>query len=159
MEAKEKAKEEISDSEEEKAKKEAEEEPWDDEREGSFPHSVYPPPPVLEEEVRDDHPRQEDQEEPTEDEWYCPHCRKSPCLFLQWEEELDRHVDIMYPEVSNVAKWFHMYHHMSHQLHGPLRKGERKKLLGCFETGLRAMFPIDWYVGFKLIPFITSGPR
>jgi hypothetical protein len=55
----------------------------------------------------------------------------------------------MYPKVSNVAKWFHMYHHMSQQLHGPLNKGERKKLLGCFETGLRAMFPSDWYVGFK----------
>jgi hypothetical protein len=92
------------------------------------------------------------QEQPS-DEWYCPHCHKSPCLFLQWEEELDWHVDIMYPEVSNVAKWFHMYHHMSHQLHGPLKKGDRWKLRGCFETGLKAMFPSDPYVGFKPSPF------
>jgi hypothetical protein len=43
------------------------------------------------------------------------------------EEELDRHVDIMYPEVSNVAKHFHMYRYMLRQLHGPLKKGERKR--------------------------------
>jgi hypothetical protein len=123
---------------------------------GSFPDSCYPPPPVLEEERPEDLPIQVDQEEPS-DEWYCPHCRKSPCLFLQWEEDLDRHVDIMYPEVSNVAKRFHMYRHMSRQLHGPLRKGERKKLPECFETGLRSMFPSDRYVGFKPSPFDSGG--
>jgi hypothetical protein len=123
---------------------------------GSFPDSCYPPPPVLEEERPEDLPLQVDQDEPC-DEWYCKHCRKSPCLFLQWEEELDAHVDIMYPEVSNVAKRFHMYRYMSRQLHGPLKKGERKRLPECFETGLRAMFPSDRYVGYKPDRWSSGG--
>jgi hypothetical protein len=66
-------------------------------------------------------------------------------------------VDIMYPEVSNVAKRFHMYRHMSRQLHGPLRRGERKKLPECFENCLRPMLPSDRYVGFKPSPFSSGG--
>jgi hypothetical protein len=113
---------------EEETKEEVKQEEQDkeelyDECEGSYPDLEYPPPAVLKEQVPDDLPCQEDQET-LPDEWYFPLCGKSPCLFLQWEEELDQIVDFMYPKVSNVVKRFHMYRHMTHKLHGPLRKGD-----------------------------------
>jgi hypothetical protein len=64
-------------------------------------------------------------------------CGKLPCQFVQWQEELETIVSIMHPEASNVTKRFHMYRHMSRKLHGPLAKGERKRLPECFENGLR----------------------
>ena len=126
--------------------------------EGSFPDSHYPPPPILEEEMPDDLPQEENEETPTEDEWLCLLCGKSPCLFLQWQEELERVVDIMYPEVTNKAKRYHMYRHMSRQLHGPSGKHNRKPLPICFSNGLRDLFPSKDYVGFQPSPF-QSGPR
>jgi hypothetical protein len=48
-----------------------------------FPDEEYPPPPGLKEQIPDDLPCAEDQEPPPEDQGYCPHCRNSPCLFLQ----------------------------------------------------------------------------
>jgi hypothetical protein len=80
-----------------------EEEPWD-QCEGSFPGTCYPTPPRLEEQVPDDLPREENEELPAEDEWHCPVCKNSPCLFIQYQDELERHVDIMYPEVRNNQK-------------------------------------------------------
>jgi hypothetical protein len=140
--------------EEEEAK---EEEPWD-ECEGSFPDSHYPPPPNLEEQIPNDLPQEENQEQPPEDEWFCLHCENSPCLFIQWQEELERHFDIMYPEVTNKAKRYHIYRHIFYfftfKLHAwPLfgqgqSKGQ-KPLPGCFQQGPRDLFPSEDYTGFK----------
>jgi hypothetical protein len=72
-----------------------------DDCEGCFPDSEYPTAPeypvapVLEEQVPDDHPRAVDEHQPPEDVWLCDHCGNSPCSFLQWQEELERIVDIM----------------------------------------------------------------
>jgi DNA-directed RNA polymerase subunit M/transcription elongation factor TFIIS len=131
--------------------------PWD-QCEGAFPDSCYPTPPSLEEQEPDDLPRQENQEPPAEDEWHCPVCKNSPCLFLQYQDEVERQVDIMYPEVTNKQKRYHMYRHMSRRLHGHLGKGKRKPLPECFTRGLRELFPSEDYVGFKPSPF-ESGPR
>jgi hypothetical protein len=91
---------------------EAKKEPFD-EYEGLFPDIEYPSLPILEEQAPDDLPCAEDQETPAEDEWYCPLCGNSPCQFLQWQEGLERIVDIMYAEVTNKAKRYQMYRHMS----------------------------------------------
>ena len=85
-------------------------------------------------------------------------CAKSPCVFLEWQEELERHVDIMYPEVSNKAKRYHMYRHMLRKLHGHMGKGKRKRLPSCILQGLRDLFPSEEYVGFKPDP-LKSGAR
>ena len=75
--------------------KEASKEPWD-QCAGAFRDSEYPTPPVLEEQVPEDLPKEENEEPPAEDEWHCPVCTNSPpCLFLQYQDKLERHVDIM----------------------------------------------------------------
>jgi hypothetical protein len=121
--------------EEEKTKEESkeEQEPWD-QCAGSFPDSCYPTPPRLEEQGLDNLAREENQEPPAEDEWHCPVCKNSPCLFLQYQEELERHVDIMYPKVTNKQKRYHMYRHMSRRLHGHLGKG----LSPCLNASCKA---------------------
>jgi hypothetical protein len=83
--------------------------------------------------IPDNLPHAEDQEMPAEDDWFCPCCAHSPCSFLQWQEELEQIVDIMYPEVSNKQKCYHMYRHITRKLHGHLRKGNCKSLPGCFQ--------------------------
>jgi hypothetical protein len=77
---------------------------------------------------------------------------------MQWQEELERIVDTIYPKVTNYEKRFHMYHHMPRQLHGLLGKGNCKPLPGCFEQGLRELFPSEEYMGLKPNPF-GSGPH
>jgi hypothetical protein len=109
-----------------------------------FPDSHYPTPPVIDNQIPDDLPRQTDQEPPP-DAWSCTACGKSPCQFVQWQEELETIVSILHPEASNVSKRFHMYRHMSRKLHGPLAKGERKRLPECFEHGLRELYPSGVY--------------
>jgi hypothetical protein len=104
-----------------------------DECKGGCPDSEYPAPPVLEEQIPVDHPRQDDQEPPPEDVWLSPASGNSPCQFIQRQEELVCIMDIIHPEASNMSKRFHIYHHMTHQLHGPLRKGECRRLPSCFE--------------------------
>ena len=128
-----------------------------DKCEGAFNDSCYPVPPVLEEEEPDDLPRAEVQEEPQEMHW-CPACKKSPCVFLEWQEELERCVDLMAPEVTNKSKRYHMYRHMSRRLNGQMGKGNRKQLPQCFERGLRELYPSEEYSGFKANSF-DSGPR
>jgi hypothetical protein len=141
---------------EEAKEEESYEEDFYDECE-TFPDSEYPTPPVPEEQIPNDHPRQDDQEAPPEDVWFFTACGNSPCQFIQWQEELVRIVDIMHPEASNMMKRFHMYHHMTCQLHGPLRKGKRRQLHSCFEHGLRDLNPSDACKGYKPSPF-NSGP-
>ena len=115
---------------------------------GSFTDTQYPTPPFLDEQEPDDLPRPEEDLEPedTITHW-CPMCAKSPCVFLEWQEELERPVNIMYPEVSNKAKRYHMYLHMSAKLDGHMGKG--KCLPSCVSQGLRDLFPSEEYVGFK----------
>jgi hypothetical protein len=122
-----------------------------------FPDSVYPTPPVIEDQIPDDHPLQVNQEPPPEDEWYCRACGKLPCQFVHWQEELEIIVSIMPLKASNVAKCFHMYRHMLRKLHGPLAKGERKRLPECFENGLRELYPSGKYKGYNPGRFDT-GP-
>jgi hypothetical protein len=87
-----------------------------DDCEGCFPDIEYPPAPeyptapVLEKQVPDDHPCAVDEHQPPEDIWLCGHCGNSACSFLQWQEELERIVDIMYPEVTNKQKRYHMHY-------------------------------------------------
>ncbi len=52
--------------------------PWD-QCSGCFPDSHYPNPPVLEEQVPEDLPKEENEEPPAKDEWHCPVCSNSPC--------------------------------------------------------------------------------
>ena len=68
---------------------------------------------------------------------------------MEWEEELVRHMDIMYPEVPNKEKRYHMYRHMLRKLHGHFGKGNQKPLPPCFQQGLRDLFPSEEYVGFR----------
>ena len=124
--------------------------------EGAFSDAEYPTPPVLESQIPMDHPRVEEQEEP-EDEWKCHTCDNSPCLFLQWQEELERIVDVMHPEVTNNVKRYHMYRHMSRRLHGTLGKGNRRPLPKCFSEGVKQLYPSDFYTGYKPNLF-ESGP-
>ncbi len=149
--------EETNKKEEETKEEIKEEEPWDA-CEGYFPDTCCPPPPVLNEQVPNDLPQEENQEPPAEDEWLCPVCKSSSVLFLQYQDDLECHVDIMYPKVTNKQKRYHMYRHMSQRLNGPLSKGNHRPLPGCFTQGLRELFPSDDYVGFKPSPF-ESGPR
>jgi hypothetical protein len=95
----------------------------------------------------------EEQEPPSKDEWLFPHCLHWPCSFLWWQEELERLVDIMYPEVSNKEKWYHMYKHIICKLHGPLGKGNCRPLPWCFWQGMRDLYPFEYYTGYKPNPF------
>jgi hypothetical protein len=125
----------------------------------AFPDSEYPTPPVLEECCPDDHPKIENvwQDEP-EDEWFCQTCKHSPCSFLQWQEELERIVDLLHPEATNKSKRYHMYKHIIRRLHGTLGKGNRKEVPVCFSQGLADLYPSEYYTGYKPNPF-ESGPR
>lgn len=131
----------VGDKDKEEPKKEEEKEEErvevEDVCEGSFPDSEYPQPPfleVLEEQETDDSPPSVDGVDGVAcvDQWLCPACNNSPCQFLQYQEELERIVDCLYPEVTNKTKRYHMYRHMSCRLHGPLGKGVRRKLPVCF---------------------------
>ena len=105
--------------------------------------------PNLDDDIPDGLNPSEEQEPPPEDPWYCPRCGNSPCLFLQWQEELESIVDIMYAENTNKSKRYHMYRHIAHKYHGPMGKGQRAPLPGCCEQGLKDLFPSKEYTGFK----------
>ncbi len=124
----------------------------------SLTPSIHHHPFLKTSQVPEDLPREENQEPPPEDEWDYAIGNNSPCLFVQYQDELERHVDIMYPAVTNKQKRYHMYRHMLQGLHGHLGKGKRKPLPGCFTQGLRELFPSEDYVGFKPSPF-ESGPH
>jgi hypothetical protein len=51
------------------------------------------------EEEGPDNPPCVEEQEPPEDGWFCPQCSESPCQFLQWQEELERIVDVMNPDL------------------------------------------------------------
>ena len=118
---------------------------------GDFPNSQYPTPPVLEEQVPDDLLRPEEDLKPPDEEekWKCPNCSHSPCSLLQWQDKLERVVDLMAPEVTNKEKRYHMYRHCTRRLHGRLGKGNCKPLPQCFQQGLKELYPSEEYTGFK----------
>ncbi len=87
---------------------------------------------------------------------FCEHCGHSPCHFLQWQEELERIVDIKYPEVTNKQKDYNMYSHITCRLHGPLGKDNRRPLPLCFGQGMRDLYPSKYYTGYKPSPLGDS---
>jgi hypothetical protein len=80
-------------------------------------------------------------DEPTDDRWFCPQCLESPCQFLQWQEELERIVDCVNPDLSNKQRRYKLYRHVTRRRHGTLGKGNRKPLPLCFEQGMRDLYP------------------
>jgi hypothetical protein len=95
--------------EEEKTCKEAKEEEGKDEErydecEGGFPDSEYPEPPFVDNVAPDDISAGVSQSQSQQEPGYCKHCGESPCQFLEWQEELECIVAIMYPEVTNKQK-------------------------------------------------------
>jgi hypothetical protein len=69
----------------------------------------------------------------SEDGWFCLQCSGSPCQFLQWQEELERIVNCMNPDLSNKQKRYELYRHVTRRRHGTLGKGNCKPLPSCFE--------------------------
>jgi hypothetical protein len=78
-----------------------------------------------------------EEQEPPEDGWFCLQCSESSCQFLQWQEELERIVDIMNPDLTNKQKRYQLYRHVSRRHHGTLGKGNRKPSPSCFKQGMR----------------------
>ena len=117
-----------------------------DKLEGSFAENDYPAAPEW-----DDRPAEDLPQEPPVDLFYCAHCLKTPCVFLQYQDEMERVVEIMCPEETNKVKRYHMYRRMSRELHGPLGKGCCKPLPKCFVQGFRDLYPDeeDKYTGFR----------
>jgi hypothetical protein len=109
----------------------------------------------CEEELPNNPPCAEEQE-PPEDRWFCPQCSESPCQFVQWQEELERIVDCMNPDLSNKQKRYELYRHVTRRRHGTLGKGNRKPLPSCFERGMRDLYPSEKYTGYQTAEH--SGP-
>jgi rubredoxin len=107
---------------------------------------------VEEEAEPDDATRAEYQEQPA-DSWLCPACGNSPCEFLQAQQEVERLVSMMAPETTAKVKRFHMYRHLTKNLHGQLSKNQRIQLPPCCAQGLRDLYPSEdgAYTGFKSV--------
>jgi hypothetical protein len=103
---------------------------------------------TCEEELPDNPPCAEE-DEPPEDGWFFPHCSESLCQFLQWQEELERIVDCMNPDLSNKQRRCELYRHVTRRRHGTLGKGNRKPLLSCFKQGMRDLYPSEKYTGYQ----------
>jgi hypothetical protein len=88
------------------------------ELEGPYGEKNYPPAPEWDDQDPDNVPQ-----EPPVNRTYCRFCLRMPCLFLQWQDELKRCVEIMHPEETNRAKRYHMYHRMLREFNGHLGKG------------------------------------
>jgi Zn ribbon nucleic-acid-binding protein len=111
---------------------------------------------TCEEELPDNPPCAEE-DEPKEDGWLCPQCLESPSQFLQWQEELERIVDCMNPDLSNKQKRYELYQHVTRHRHGTLGKSNRKPLPSCFEQGMRDLYPSsEKYTGYQTA--YNSGP-
>jgi hypothetical protein len=102
----------------------------------------------CEEEAPHNLPHAEEQE-PPEDWWFCPHCSELPCQFLQWQEELERIVDITNPDLTNKEKRYQLYCHVSCPRNGPMGKGNCRPLLSCSQQGMRYLYPSKKYTGYK----------
>jgi hypothetical protein len=110
---------------------------------------------TCEEELPDNLPCAEE-DEPTEDRCFCPQCSESPCQFLQWQEELERIVDCMNPDLSNKQRRYELYQHVARRRHGTLGKDNRKPFPSCFEQGMRDLYSSEKYTGYQTA--YNSGP-
>jgi hypothetical protein len=63
---------------------------------------------TCEEELPDNPPCAEE-DKPPEDRWFCPQFLELPCQFLQWQQELEKIVDCMNPDLSNKQKRYELY--------------------------------------------------
>jgi hypothetical protein len=110
-------------------------------------------PPALEWDEQDPN---EVQQEPPVDPLYCRFCLSTPCLFLQWQEEMEQSERLMYPYKTNRAKRLIFYQRVPRELNGHLGRGARKPLPHCFVQGARDLYPNgvadDVYTGFKRGP-------
>jgi hypothetical protein len=95
-------------------------------------------PPVLE--WDNQHP-DDIQQEPPVDHMYCQLCLITPCLFLQWQEDIERLEALLYPEETNRAKRYIFYRRMTRELYGHLGKGIQKPFPCCFVQGARDLYP------------------
>jgi hypothetical protein len=71
---------------------------------------------------------------------YCQYCLITPCLFIQWQEEIERTDAQLYPEENKRAKRFRFYRRMTRELYGHLGKGVQKPLPRCFVQGARDLY-------------------
>jgi hypothetical protein len=98
--------------------------------------------PVIQHPEWDDRPDADLPQQPPVDKMYCGFCLQTPCCFLQYQEELERSVEVLCPAGStNKAKRYHMYRWLSRELNGHLGKDCRKPLPECFVQGLRNLYP------------------
>jgi hypothetical protein len=73
------------------------------------------------------------QQEPPVDAMYCAgYCLITPCLFIQWQEEIERTDALLDPGENNRVRWFRFYRNMTREIYGHLGKGIGKPLPGCF---------------------------
>ena len=101
------------------------------------------------------------QQEPPVDAMYCGFCLITPCLFIQWQEDILRSEAYRDPGETNRAKRFIFYLMISRELFGHLGKGVRKPLPRCFVQGARELYPTSEaegvYTGFKRGPGGDGG--
>ena len=101
------------------------------------------------------------QQEPPVDAMYCGFCLITPCLFIQWQEDILRSEAYRDPGETNRAKRFIFYRMISRELFGHLGKGVRKPLPRCFVQGARELYPTSEaegvYTGFKRGPGGDGG--
>jgi hypothetical protein len=90
--------------------------------------SYYPPALEWDEQDPDDI-----QQEPPVDAMYCAgYCLITPCLFIQWQEEIERTDALLDPGENNRVRWFRFYRNMTREIYGHLGKGIGKPLPRCF---------------------------
>jgi hypothetical protein len=115
-------------------------------------------PPALKREER--HPNN-NQQQPPVDAMYCGFCLITPCLFLQWQKDIERSEAHMDPEETNRLKRFNFYRRMRRELYGHLGKGVCKPLPHCFVQEARELYPNnkaeDVYTGLKRGPGGDGG--
>jgi hypothetical protein len=102
----------------------------------------------------DDQDPDDVQQEPPPDAMFCGFCLITPCLMIQWQEDIERTDAALYdPGENNRVRRFRFYRNMTRELYGHLGKGVRKPLPPCFVQGARDLYPNDeaegTYTGFK----------
>jgi hypothetical protein len=101
----------------------------------------------------DDQDPDDVQQEPPPDAMFCGFCLITPCLMIQWQEDILRSEAHMDPGETNRVKRFNFYRTMTRELYGHLGKGVRKPLPTCFVQGARDLYPNGEaegaYTGFK----------
>ena len=89
----------------------------------------------------------------------CKACESDPCLWIEHHESVLSEIEIFKEEKvakgeacpNNVCRK-HGYRHFSLLIYGHLGKGQRVKLPGCIEEGVRSKYPNQSgkaYMGYK----------